>query len=512
MDRLNEECGVVAVYQMGAAAESCNVAPLVVRALFDLQNRGQLSSGLTSYNPSRSRILQTHKELGTVQEVFHANQPHKFARLMAEYAGTAAIGHTRYATSGSADMEQAQPFERVHGRMWKWFAIGFNGNLANYHGLRNDLEAHGYHITYHSDTEVMMHYINRELRGDDQPDFKDLFANLARIFDGAFNISFINATGDLVVMRDPWGIKPMCYGEKDGLLVAASESIVLTNMGIEYHDLQPGEILVANRGGFKVERYWKPEKRSHCFFEWIYFANLASNLEGRSVYKVRDAIGRELAAMEPLRERNDFVVVSVPETAVAAGNSFAYHLGVPVMNGLLRNRYVGRTFIDGETRNDAIRMKFTPLTEILEGKKIFLVDDTLVRATTLKTVIQDLRERGRAREIHVRIGSPPIMGPCFYGIDIPTVKELFAPPFLRQAGNAPGNGNGSHGAHDVPPAVLERMAAQIGADSLVYLSLEGLVRAIGLSKDDLCVACLDNHYPTPAGQARYEEAKRTAGL
>jgi amidophosphoribosyltransferase len=355
----------------------------------------------------------------------------------------------------------------------------------------------------------MMHYINRELRGEEKPDFKALFANLARIFDGAYNISFINAIGDLVVARDPWGIKPMCYGEKDGLLIAASESLVLTNLGIEYRDLQPGEILVVTRDGYRVERYWQPEKRSHCFFEWIYFANLASNLEGRSVYKVRDAIGRELAAMEPRQERQDFVVVSVPETAIAVGNSFAYHLGVPVMNGLLRNRYVGRTFIDGETRNDAIRMKFMPLPEVLEGKKLFLVDDTLVRATTLKTVIQDLRERGRAREIHVRIGSPPIMGPCFYGIDIPTVKELFAPPFLHAAGAHAGNGNGAKG---VPPAVLERMAAQLGADSLVYLTLEGLVRAIGLPAENLCLACLDNHYPTPAGQARYEDAKRAAGL
>jgi len=502
MDRLKEECGVVAVYQMGNGENPRNVAPVAVRALVDMQNRGQLSAGLTTYNPNRSRILQTHKELGTVHEVFHLNQPQRCTRLMDEYAGIAAIGHTRYATSGSADYETAQPFERQHGRMWKWFAIAFNGNIANYSFLKEELESNGYHITYHSDTEVMMHYINRELRGEERPDYKDIFANLARSFDGAYNIAFISAIGDLVVMRDPHGIKPMCYGERDGLLVAASESVVLANMGMEYQDLQPGEILVANREGFRVERYWPVANHAHCFFEWIYFANLASNLEGRSVYQVRDAIGRELAQMEPIAERDGFVVVSVPETANAIGNSFAYHLGVPVINGLLRNRYVGRTFIDGESRDDAVRMKFIPLREVLEGKKIFLVDDTLVRATTLRRVIQDLRERGRAREIHVRIGSPPIMGPCFYGIDIPTVKELFAPPFLMN-----GKLNGG-----VPPAVQERMAAQLGADSLVYLTMDRLVKAIGLDKDQLCLACLDSNYPTPAGQVRYDLARKAAGF
>ena len=496
MDRLKEECGVVAVYQMDNGRPGQNVAPVVIRALIDLQNRGQLSAGLTSYNPDRDRILQTHKDVGSVQEVFHVNQPHKFDRLIEEYAGVAAIGHTRYATSGARDSDQAQPFERVHGRMWKWFAIGFNGNLANYHELTQQLDASGYHITYHADTEVMMHFINRELRGDDPPKFTELFANLARIFDGAYNISFINAIGDLVVVRDPLGIKPMCYGERDGLLVVASESVVLTNMGIEHKDLEPGELIVANKDGYRVERYWPAERRAHCYFEWIYFANLASSLEGSSVYKVRHAIGRELAAMESLQERDDFLVVSVPETATAAGNSFGFHLGLPVMNGLIRNRYVGRSFIEGEKREDTVRMKFTPMREILEGKKIFLVDDTLVRATTLRTVVSELRERGRAREVHVRIGSPPIMGPCFYGIDIPTVSELFAPPFLN------GSRNG-----EVPPPVLERMAARLGADSLVYLSMDRLVRAIGLPRENLCLACLGNPYPTPAGQERYEAAR-----
>jgi amidophosphoribosyltransferase len=511
MDRLKEECGVVAVYQMGSR-NGRNVYPLVVRALLELQNRGQLSAGLTSYNPDRNRILQTHKDLGTVHEVFRLHTPHKSQLLMEEYGGIAAIGHNRYATSGQADSANAQPFERVHGRMWKWFAIAFNGNLANYDQLKQDLESNGYHITYHSDTEVMMHYINREMRGDDRPDFPQMFANLTRIFDGAYNIAFINAAGDLVVMRDPLGIKPMCYAVQDDLLVVASESVVHHNLNIaNVQMLAPGEMLIANREGYRVERYWPEGEKRYCFFEWVYFSNLASSLEGRSVYHVRNEVGRELAEME-LRNRREPVgelVISIPETANTVAASFGYHLGLPVVNGLLRNRYVGRTFIDGTTRDDAVRMKFTPLTDVLEGRRIYLVDDTLVRGTTLKTVIAILKERGHAREVHVRIGCPPVMGPCFYGIDMPTVRELFAPGFARN-GNGHAGGNGRNG--ELPAEVLARMAADLGADSLSYLGADGLVRATGMPKEDLCLACLNSDYPTPWGRQRYERSLEEAGL
>jgi amidophosphoribosyltransferase len=500
MDDLKEECGIVGAYQMGTG-KLRNVAPLVVRALVDLQNRGQLSSGLTSYNPQRNRILQTHKAVGSVHEVFHLNDGREHRRLMEEYAGCAAIGHNRYATSGEVDNANAQPFERVHGRMFKWFAFGFNGNLANYQELKAQLESVGYHLTYHSDTEVMMHYINREMRGDEPPDFKTLFGNISNAFDGAYNIAFINGIGDLVAMRDPLGIKPLCYAVRDNLLVFASESVVLTNLGMDdYKFLEPGEILVGTKDGHRVERFAPAVRKAHCYFEWVYFANLGTNLEGRSVYKVRQAIGRELAAIEPIQERDGFLVIPVPETANTVANAFGFHLGLPVDNGLLRNRYVGRTFIDGN-RGDAVRMKFTPLREVLEGKKIFLVDDTLVRGTTLQNVITHLRERGGAKEIHVRIGCPPIMGPCFYGIDMPTVKELFAPPFL---GGSPVN--------RVPAGVLQRMARELGADSLAYLTMDGLLNALELPKQDLCMACINSEYPTAMGHERYLDARAAAGF
>jgi len=268
--------------------------------------------------------------------------------------------------------------------------------------------------------------------------------------------------------------------------------------------LAPGELLIANRDGWRVERYWPEERKRYCFFEWVYFSNLASNLEGRSVYHVRNEVGRELAAMEPTGDGDPVgeLVISIPETANTVAASFGFHLGLPVVNGLLRNRYVGRTFIDGTTRNDAVRMKFTPLTDVLEGKRIYLVDDTLVRGTTLKTVIAILKERGKAKEVHVRIGCPPVMGPCFYGIDMSTVSELFAPAFT--------NGNGRNGGRDaaLPAETLARMAGELGADSLSYLSMEGLVRATGMPKDDLCLACLNNDYPTEWGRKRYEASLR----
>jgi amidophosphoribosyltransferase len=205
--------------------------------------------------------------------------------------------------------------------------------------------------------------------------------------------------------------------------------------------------------------------------------------------------------MERLTTKDDTIVVPVPETANTVAHAFAYSLGLPIAEGLLRNRYVGRTFIDGVNRKDAISMKFTPLREVLEGKKIFLVDDTLVRGTTLKMVVQSLRERGRPKEIHIRIGSPAVMGPCFYGIDMPTVKELFAPPFLQ-----------GQAADEIPPAVLKRMASELGADSLNYVPVHRLMRAVGMPESNLCTACISTKYPTQAGMQRYQEALDASGI
>ncbi|MBF0289152.1 MAG: amidophosphoribosyltransferase [SAR324 cluster bacterium] len=495
-EALHEECGIVAVYQLDqATAKPVNAAKYVPDVLLDIQNRGQLSAGLTSYNPKRDRLLQTHKGLGSVEQAFRLYNSQKYDNLMKRFKGTAAIGHVRYATSGQENLDFAQPFERVHGRKWKWFSFCFNGNLANFDVLKKQLIASEYNITYNTDTEVMMHFINRELRGDGRKSYKEVFASLSKIFDGAFTIAFLNACGDLVVMRDPLGIKPLCYGIKDNLLVVSSESIVLNRMGVDYQDIEPGTLLIATReGGYQIERYHKKKKTAHCHFEWVYFANLASNLDRRSVFKARRLMGRLLAEMEDEKYDINARVVPIPETAKIAGNAFGFKLGIPVIEGLARNRYVGRTFIEGGNRQAVIRRKFTPIRELLSGKKVFLVDDSLVRAVTLKTIIEDLRIRGKVQEIHVRIACPTIIAPCFYGINIPTVQELFATKFWQP---------GQPLKHS--KKTLNAMAKELGADSLKFLTIDRLVQAIGFPKNQLCTACINTKYPTPTGTEKYQQ-------
>lgn len=496
-EELREECGIAAVYQLDQeTAPPMNVTQYIPTILLDLQNRGQLSAGVTSYNQNRNRLLHTYKELGNVEKVFRLHSSSHSRHLMEQYSGTIAIGHVRYATSGIEDQDFAQPFERVHGRKRKWFSIGFNGNLSNFESLRDYLIEKGYHITYSTDTEVMMHYFNKEIMEDNPRSYKEIVASLANTFDGAYNITFLNAEGDLVVMRDPLGIKPVCYGLKDNLLIVASESVVFTRLGIDdYKDLEPGTILIATRKeGFRIERYCELKRTAHCHFEWVYFANLASSLDKRSVFKARRLMGRLLSEIEDQEITEDSRVVPVPETAKVAGDAFGFKLGISVIDGLIRNRYVGRTFIEGENRQSVIKRKFTPLRELLENKKIFLVDDSLVRAVTLKTIISDLRNRGKAKEIHVRIACPTILAPCFYGINIPTVKELFASKYWKK---------GQPLNHSLE--TLAEMAEELGADSIKFLTIDRLTKSIGCPEDQLCTACINANYPTPAGKEKYLE-------
>ena len=494
MAEMHDECGVVAVYQFGEKQQSTNVYPVAVRGLLDIQNRGQLSAGITTYQPTRNRILQTHKDIGTVSRVFYLDHARKGRELLEQYAGFAAIAQNRYATSGANDVANAQPFERVHGRTWKWFAIAFNGNLANYDALKTNLEKLSYHITYHSDTEVMMHYINYALRGDTPPDFANLFGNLSQRFDGAYNIVFLNALGDLVALRDPLGFHPLCYGIKNDMLVVASESVVHRNLDIDkVVDLAPGEMIVANKKGFRITRYASQKTPKHCFFEWIYFAHLASSLDGCSVQTVRANIGEQMAIAEKEHVLCGDIVCPVPETAKTAANAFAFHLGLPLVEGLLRNRYIGRSFIESQAdRSATIQRKFSVLNEMLQGKRMYLVDDSLVRGATLKAVIAMLRNQGRPKEIHVRIGAPPVVAPCYYGIDMARRSELFANQFVLPKIQP----------NTLPPQQLADMAAFLGADSLQYLSHQRLGTAIGLPQAQLCMACINNQYPTKKGIQR----------
>jgi amidophosphoribosyltransferase len=491
-------CGIIGVYSL--KDKTRNVYPLIVKGLLDLQHRGQLSAGITSYNHERKRILQTHKNNGKVHEVFEVSHRYKSKRLLEDYSGHAAIGHTRYATSGDAGDQLAQPFERPHGRKSKWFSLAFNGNLANFDKLKKGLEDVGYNMTYDSDTEVIMHFLSREVQSHkpwEELNFVDIFKNLLKDFDGSWNIAFLNADGKMVAVRDPLGLKPMCYGvSDDGVLVFASESVVLANLQIEAINLNPGEMIVADGNDFTVTSYIDKEadakqrlfhnfkeNTSYCFFEWIYFAHLASVMDGESVYHVRERIGEGLAKEETSNLKgDDWIVVPVPDSSYVAGAKYAQATGIPFVQGLLKNHSVGRTFIDNTNRAYNIQLKFTHLREVLQGKKIILVDDSIVRGTTMRALVKNLKEWSGVKEVHLRIGCPPIKSPCFYGIDFPTIKELYA------GANTPD-------------------ANDFSADSLHYLSLPGLLTAVNKNKDELCTACLTSEYPTQEGMARYSNQK-----
>jgi amidophosphoribosyltransferase len=521
MDELNHECGVAAVYHLNSGGISPLIPklrrkdktftdpsaeePVAVRnrasrlvpgMLLDMQNRGQLAAGITSYNPQRLQLIQTHKDVGGVAEVFRMNHEDRYKNLMAEHAGQAAIGHVRYATCGKDDPTYAQPFERQHIARSKWFSFAFNGQLANYLELREEiLQTTDFHLIRETDTEVLHHLISHELSVNASITPVELLKTLAKKLDGSWNIVFLNARGQMFVSRDPLGMRPLCYAREGSLFAAASESVALTHLGFadsNVHNVPPGHVVIVDGDSVTVEKYAESPRQAHCFFEWIYFANAGSSFDNAGVYLSRKRLGEELAARETLSIGDDVIVVPVPDTAKAAADSMAFQLKVPSLEGLIRNRYIGRTFIEGNNRADKVRMKYTPLPEIMDGKRVLLVDDSIVRATTLRELLALLKSRGRAREIHVRIACPPIIAPCFYGIDMSTVSELFAPGFMSG------------------PVITEEeqdaMAREIGADSLRYLPVDALSACVGLPASSLCQACVNGVYPTAAGTEMYQKA------
>lgn len=510
MAELYHECGIAAVYHFGSGPNTvCREQPekvsrLIPGMLLDIQNRGQLAAGITSFHPGSNALLRTSKDVGSVTEVFRMNHKADFQALMEPHLSRAAIGHVRYATCGEDDRNYAQPFERAHLEKKKWFSFAFNGQLANYIELRDEIRLQGdFHLARETDTETLMHLISQDIRQQEagKVDFVRLLSNLAGRLDGAYNIVFLNSLGDMFVSRDPMGFRPLCYAERDGLFAAASESVALSSLGFgrdEIQDLEPGCAIIIQDGQLRVERYAETQRKSHCFFEWIYFANVCSRLDGRSVYLSRKTLGDELAHQELARPVLDslenVIVVPVPDTAKAAAEGMAFELKVPCLEGLMRHRALGRTFIEGEGREEKARRKYVPLPEVLTGKKVFLVDDTIVRSTTMRVLIEQLKRVGGAEEVHVRIACPPVMAPCFYGIDMSEISELFAPEYLEVG-------------QPISPEQEQQMAQALGADSLRYLPLEAIARAVKKPAEELCQACLSGCYPTAAGEVRYAQCQ-----
>jgi len=507
---IHHECGVAALYWMdkpvgrggrvSRQVSGRDVTPLIPAMLLDVQNRGQLAAGIASYNPARDQILDTYKRIGAVPEAFRMSHPGKYSAIVRKYAGRAIIGHTRYATCGQDDTRHAQPFERHHGRLWKWFAFAFNGNLANYTQLRDQLLAkRHYHFTLDTDTEMIMHALAYRLRGDSPPDLRRVMASLARSFDGAYNIVFQDAMGRMVIARDPLGLRPMSWAVQGKLLAAASESVALANMGFtNIQSLEPGTMILVEDGSMRIERFAKIRRRAHCFFEWVYFANVASSIDGADVYTARANSGRLLAEMEDQDARRNSVVVPVPDTAKAAADAYSFAVGIPCVEGLIRNRYVGRTFISSsDMRSDSVGSKYTPLRSVLKGRRVFLIEDSIVRSTTLRSLVGQIRRRGGAGEIHVRAACPPIIAPCFYGIDMSTLDELFAPPYFGRKYN---------GTPDQD--ALDRMACELGVDSLRYLPVGELGSCLGMDQSSLCTGCVTGKYPSQCGRRLIQRARK----
>ncbi|MBN2457502.1 class II glutamine amidotransferase [Candidatus Woesearchaeota archaeon] len=329
MPELGENCGICAV-STNKNSKAENIVYSIYKMLLNMQNRGQLSAGLSTFNPKRNNMLDTYKDLGLVNKVFRTESKNKIRAILERYDGESGIGHVRYATSGSDGLNLAQPYERQHGRVWKWFSFAFNGNLANLSELKKSLLAkEGYHIINNSDTEVMMHYISRELRFAKKPEISDVFRNISEKFDGAYNIAFLDGTGQLVVARDPLGIRPLSYGTNNSSIFAASETNALAACGVyNPRHLKPGEMLIMKNGRGRVVRYAKSKKRARCMFEWVYFSNISSIIDGISVYSVRKNLGKALARRETLKIDDDVVIVPVPETSknLLSSSSLSYSI------------------------------------------------------------------------------------------------------------------------------------------------------------------------------------------
>ena len=453
-DKLHEECGVFAIY---GHPEAANMAYL---GLYQLQHRGQESSGIAT---SDRRELYCYKNMGHVADIF---TPEVINRL----PGDIAIGHTRYSTTGDTVLLNAQPFSVAcnKGRI----AVAHNGNITNAANLRSDLERHGSIFQASSDTEVILHLVARSFHRTLSGSLRDALLQL----EGAFSLVFL-AEDRIIVARDPHGFRPLAMGRlelPDGSVahVFASETCAFDLINATYiGDVEPGEMICVGPEGVTREFFASPQPRSQCVFEHVYFSRPDSIVFGRAVQESRENLGRLLARESPVEAD---VVVPVPDSGTTAAIGYSAESGIPFRQALIRNHYVGRTFIEPSQaiRDFGVKLKLNPVRHLLEGKRVVLVDDSIVRGTTSKKIVRMVRQAG-ATEVHLRISCPPTLSPCFYGVDTPSEEELIA------------------SSHSV-----EQIREFVGADSLAYLPLDALREAVGDRKGDYCYACYTGNYPT----------------
>ncbi len=463
---IHEECGIFGVYAPGR-----DVARLTFFGLYALQHRGQEGAGITT---SDGHATYSHKGMGLISQVFNEQN-------LSPLLGHLGIGHTRYSTTGSSHIRNVQPYliETIDGPL----ALGHNGNLTNAVQLRQGLLKRGVGLSSTSDSEVIVQMLaapaatqwhkNGNGHTDDDRWIERIRAFM-QVAEGAYSLTIL--TRDAVyAVRDPVGLRPLCLGELDGGYVVASESCALLTIGAQYlREIEPGEVVRLDRNGVTSMVGQASPGRALCSFEYVYFARPDSLLENQVVHDVRQRLGRQLAREAPVPAD---IVVGVPDSATPAAIGYSLESGLPYTEGLIKNRYIGRTFIqpDSQLRQVGVRLKYNPLTANLKGKRVVLIDDSIVRGTTVAPLLQLLREGG-ASEIHVRVSSPPVRHPCFMGVDMATRKELIANQLS-----------------------IEEIRQQIGADSLAFLSLEGMLAAVEETQEPSgcghCTACFSGRYP-----------------
>lgn len=444
-------CGIFGVYGHPNAAE------LTYYGLYALQHRGQESAGIVTSDGTQFR---SHRGMGLVSQIFHGD-------VLSKLVGNMAVGHTRYSTTGSSQLVNAQPLTVNCAR--GPIAIAHNGNLTNAAKLRDELEAKGSIFQTTVDSEIILHLMAQP--GEDGKACSLLQA--IRRIEGAYSL-VIMTPKELIGVRDPFGFRPLCIGKLDTSYVLASETCALDLIHAKFvREVEPGEIVVINGDGLtSIQAFPDKEKRAFCIFEYVYFARPDSTIQNRSVYKVRVDLGRELAREHPV---DADIVIPVPDSGVCAALGYSLESQIPFEMAFVRNHYVGRSFLQPSQliRDFNVRVKLNLIEELVKDRRVVVVDDSIVRGTTCKARVNNLKEAG-AKEVHVLVSCPPHMHPCVYGIDFPDRSKLMA---------------ANHS--------LEEIRRYLNADSLHYLSLEGMVKATGLAKDSFCVACYDGHYPVP---------------
>ena len=462
-DSMHEACGIVGIYAPGN-----EVARHAYFGLYALQHRGQESAGIAV---SDGATIVCHREMGLISSIFDEE-------VLGKLTGYIAVGHTRYSTTGSSVVVNAQPL--LEHSDFGEVALAHNGNLTNTDDLRHGLKAATV-LQATSDSEVLAKAIV-QAPGD------DMIARIRHVMtqaEGAYSIVMSTAKA-LYAFRDPWGVRPLCYGRfPGGGYMFASESCALATVGAEYiRELGAGEIVWIDASGLHVDTAASAKPQALCMFEYIYFARPDSTLNGTSIYMARLEMGRQLAREHPVEAD---VVMAIPDSAIPGGIGYSQEAGLPYVEGLIKNRYIGRTFISPDQRMRArgVQLKFNPIRELLENKRVIVVDDSIVRGTTTPRIVKLLRDAG-AREVHVRITSPPIIHPCYLGVDMATHDELIAANFT-----------------------IDEIREKIGADSLGFLSKEGLLGAVARKRGEMCLGCLTGEYPeTYSGPPMYEMATR----